>query len=363
MQETNGPQARDAFARRPQRQQRATRRGWPGPNEWMGQSCAKSASSAECERTLNQPFETVKMIRKSHRYLECRRYANYMFHAHCRYILEHFLVKESMLKWIRAQHSGLATQLAVVVENRITRTLKSVILNTLLMCPRGTRVLLLTTKDCLPEAERILGTYSGLVSIRSLDESVRVVDQQTYSEMLKKEEFWQNLEAEKLLIFQADSLLLEPLPEHYFEFSYIGAPFAMGKYLSHRFPVYNKAGARVPDEYEVTMCGNNTLRTQLPLGYGNGGLSIRRRSAMINTCRSVPATPGEPEDLYFSKHVEVMGGKTATPADAERFSSEQTYNNSIGIHASWLYLEICQQGQMYDKHLRQLIAISRAVEG
>jgi hypothetical protein len=75
-----------------------------------------------------------------------------------------------------------------------------------------------------------------------------------YSKLLVSEEFWQSTVAEHILIFQSDARMLRPIPRQLLRYSFLGAPWPAGDLLSK---------------------GN------APFGGGNGGLSLRHRSAML----------------------------------------------------------------------------------
>lgn len=45
--------------------------------------------------------------------------------------------------------------------------------------------------------------------------------------LLKTEEFWECLPAERVLLVQKDALLIEPVPESFMSFGYVGAPFLL----------------------------------------------------------------------------------------------------------------------------------------
>lgn len=91
---------------------------------------------------------------------------------------------------------------------------------------------------------------------------------QQYSHLLLSPEFWGVLQHEHLLIFQADCVLVRPTPARYLEFDYIGA-----------------------------LCGSLTPREFVM----NGGLSLRRRSAMARAVSLMHASRRDlldrPEDV------------------------------------------------------------------
>jgi len=126
-----------------------------------------------------------------------------------------------------------------------------------------------------------------------------------YNNLLKSKNFYNNIPTETFLIFQTDSIICEE-----------------NKYLINKFLKYDYVGA--------------------PLGnvngeVGNGGLSLRKKSKMLEIIDNCPPT-GKNEDVYFSFHscVDVY---RPTTEEAKKFSIENMYSDkSFGIHKSWVYL-------------------------
>lgn|SRR3990167_1295450 len=129
-----------------------------------------------------------------------------------------------------------------------------------------------------------------------------------YNNMLTDKKFWMNLSAEKILIFQHDCKLLRHGIDRFLKFDYVGAPWKVD---------------------HIDMEG------------GNGGLSIRSRQKMIDVIEKFPfdASKHGNEDVYFCKHLPLVGGKLPNNQYATEFSVETVfYPKPIGIHAAWRYL-------------------------
>ena len=95
-----------------------------------------------------------------------------------------------------------------------------------------------------------------------------------HSEYMETIDFWGKVKGRKALIFQTDSLLLRSGIDEFLDYDYIGAPW------------------RKPKEGQWV---------------GNGGLSLRTVSKMIEICKNNPVTEQIWEDIYFMKHMKGIG--------------------------------------------------------
>jgi hypothetical protein len=169
---------------------------------------------------------------------------------------------------------------------------------------------------------KICTTISPAINIIKINKTNII--QSEYSKFLTTLHFWNLLKGEKILIYQEDSLLFKNNIDDFLEYDYIGAPFPKN-------------------------C-NDT-----PNSVGNGGLSIRSKSKMIEIIKnySVENTifnsstinymnlvnlTYPPEDIYFSKNMqENRIGIVADWDTAYNFSSECIFNpNSFGGHKFWI---------------------------
>lgn len=88
-----------------------------------------------------------------------------------------------------------------------------------------------------------------------------------YNQYMLNPDFYQSLNAKKVLIFQTDSLMLKGGIDQFMKYDYAGAPW----------PWLNKAG--------------------------NGGFSLRTVDVMLEACLKITSAVSENEDLYFSDFV------------------------------------------------------------
>jgi hypothetical protein len=134
----------------------------------------------------------------------------------------------------------------------------------------------------------------GLSSITKLE----------YSELMKTSQFWKQINGEKVLIFQSDSILLRSGIDEFLEYDYIGAPW------------------RKPKENKMV---------------GNGGLSLRTVSKMIEICDNYKDEELMWEDIYFVKYLDKG---LADIEAANKFSMEDVYSpNPLGVHLPIKHIE------------------------
>ena len=119
-----------------------------------------------------------------------------------------------------------------------------------------------------------------------------------HSEYMESVDFWGKVKGKKALIFQTDSLLLRGGIDEFLGYDYVGSPW------------------RKPKENQWV---------------GNGGLSMRTVSKMIEICENNPVTEQIWEDIYFMKHMKGVG--VADIETAMRFGMEDVFSpNPLGVH-------------------------------
>jgi len=161
-------------------------------------------------------------------------------------------------------------------------------------------------------------------NIKVIKHNVNNMTQTEYSKFLTTMEFWNLLKGEKILIYQEDSIIFKNNIHEFLEYDFIGAPFLKNS-------------------------------DDTPNSVGNGGLSLRSKSKMIEIIQKISPTDYSynnstieymkfvnlefpPEDVYFSKCMqEKLIGIVADWDTAHNFSSESVFNpNSLGGHKFWI---------------------------
>lgn len=118
-----------------------------------------------------------------------------------------------------------------------------------------------------------------------------------YSKLLMSRKFWEQFETEHILIFQHDSRLLRTGIEEFLKYDYIGASWNFEPYV------------------------------------GNGGLSLRKKSAMLKVIDNYDDHKFLPEDMYFGYGCLALGLNIAPVDIADKFSIETKFIlGSMGYH-------------------------------
>jgi hypothetical protein len=168
----------------------------------------------------------------------------------------------------------------------------------------------------------ICSKISKNITIIKLD--VDNMTQSEYSKFLTTLDFWNLIKGEKILIYQEDTIIFRNNIHDFLDYDFVGAPF--------------------------TKNSNDT-----PNSVGNGGLSLRSKSKMIEVIKRFSPTECSynsstleymklvglefpPEDVFFSKCMqENFIGIVADWDTAFNFSSESVFNeNSFGGHKFWI---------------------------
>jgi RNA recognition motif-containing protein len=132
-----------------------------------------------------------------------------------------------------------------------------------------------------------------------------------YSNLLtSKTVVYDNIDTETFLIFQTDTIIIKKNKElinEFLQYDYVGAP--------------------------LLAYGN------IPASVGNGGLSLRKKSKMLEIMENEDIERrNEQEDYFFSTPLKVFLYKPSI-IEAARFSIENYFlcNNPFGCHKPWVY--------------------------
>lgn len=145
-----------------------------------------------------------------------------------------------------------------------------------------------------------------------------------YNAMLMSPKMYSYIPTETFLIFQTDTLLSDIHYNKIYDFidyDYVGAPW----------------------------------QPHMNIGdVGNGGLSLRKKSKMLEVIAKNPPSPMKNEDIYFSNNSFL---KKPSATDAKLFSVETVFSPvSFGVHKPWLYLPRYQI-QEIAKHIPRIFEL------
>jgi hypothetical protein len=138
-----------------------------------------------------------------------------------------------------------------------------------------------------------------------------------YNVLLTTKAFWEIFKADRVLIFQHDSRLLRTGIEQFYEFDYVGAPWK-----------FQSTG-------------------------GNGGLSLRNPKTMskILTFYSWNYNHHGNEDVFFSNHINLVGGNLGNHYICSEFSCETIFKlGTLGCHAIEKYLNHSEVEQILNQY-------------
>jgi hypothetical protein len=148
-----------------------------------------------------------------------------------------------------------------------------------------------------------------------------------YNNLLVDPLFYNNIPTETFLIFQTDTVICDNFNntvDDYLDYDYVGAPWP-----------WSEQG-------------------------GNGGLSLRKKSKMLEIIKKCPYDGVMPEDVYFSSSC--IKTKFPDKSHSKFFSNEQIYTSySFGTHKPWNHLQKTELDQKITKchPLQKLIELNR----
>lgn len=195
---------------------------------------------------------------------------------------------------------------AVIVDCR-NISLFQVITEHLYFLPKDTKLYVFSSEN-QRHLQELLNCEFHVVDINSISD---------YNRLLTSKSFWEKIEEENILIFQEDSRLLRKGIEEFYQWDYVGASWNFAPYV------------------------------------GNGGLSFRHKSAMIEICEAISWTGELNEDIYFSYGCQMLNLKLAPVGVANKFSVETQFHlGAMGYHAieKWLTEEQCKKIKKQYEH-------------
>jgi len=135
-----------------------------------------------------------------------------------------------------------------------------------------------------------------------------------HNELMCTHWLWSRAAAERVLIFQTDSLICRDGVDAFQKWDYIGAPW------------------RTTDLW----CVGKPWLTGVG---GNGGFSLRSRARTLRCLDAAGYVRGQCEDVFYAEHMPKVGGALAPRADGLRFSVESVYApRPFGLHAAYKWI-------------------------
>ena len=139
-----------------------------------------------------------------------------------------------------------------------------------------------------------------------------------YSALMVRPDFIRQIPTEVFLVFQTDTMISSLYKDYIYKFikyDYVGAPWHNGrKYGWHNWSV------------------------------GNGGLSLRRKSKMLEIALKAKYPAPYGEDMFFSFAMGVVDVYKPSFEEAREFSIETVYSpRAFGVHKSWNYTYVSEE--------------------
>jgi hypothetical protein len=125
-----------------------------------------------------------------------------------------------------------------------------------------------------------------------------------YNHLLKTERFWQIFKEDYILTLETDSYLRRPISESIYKYDYVASKWPW-----------------LPDQP------------------GGGGLSLRKRSAMLHICEMFPPEMDPMQDSFASYGVSRLKLKSPSMEESEHYFCEADITDlAIGTHQWWTFV-------------------------
>lgn len=212
-------------------------------------------------------------------------------------------------------------QTAIIIEPRNHKALHFVLKNALECLPTNWNIVLFhgnkNYEYVLPIITDLNDNYENRIKIVGLN--VDNLDGYTYSELfVYRSDIYNHIQSEHFLVFQTDSMFFKKnmyLLSNYLKYDYVGAPWRKTYYTPT-----NKCNF-----------------------IGNGGLSLRRKSKMLEIIEKHPYETMKNyydfvmyEDLYFSHYYDDVEVYKPSYEEAKEFCVDEVFNKlTMACHKPW----------------------------
>lgn len=289
-------------------------------------------------------------------------YRRSAFEAHANFALYRYLNP----LWQALSRDGICSnlqasgeRLVLVLDGRPSPLLRFCVLNSLTMTGFKYRCNVYTHSPSVSDMRSLFADIADFVEVVDLAAfGVEKLTRGAYNNLLKMSQFWAAVPASSVLLTQVDALLIEPLPDEFFRYDYIGAPWSPDRVFSVSFPVYAHGELGKYNEVWQNVVMNANFK--LPVRVGNGGHSIRSVRYMIAISAAGGSEENEAEDIFCARSTQSYPGCFPSALEAKRFACETSYSFAYGSHASHLYLEACYQSEIYERHIKHLAGLYSA---
>lgn len=206
----------------------------------------------------------------------------------------------------------------MIVERRCHPNLEFCIKNAVYFA-RGFSLYIFCSYANLEFVKTICGNQKDSVHIIPVFETIGTPEEgkEVYNKLLCDKEFWNLIQADVCLTIETDSYLRAPLPESIFEYDYVASKWPWSR-----------------DEP------------------GGGGLSIRKRSMMLDICERTEGPVDIMQDSFVSNGVVAYRYTYPTWEQSQEYFSEGGYfPRACGVHQWWTFI-----GQLDSATLQTMVA-------
>ena len=205
---------------------------------------------------------------------------------------------------------------SLLVETRELDYMEFVIKNTIQKLGNDWGHIIYCHQNNYNQIKSICDDISSEIEIRLLKEEL---NRNSYNDLLLNIEFWNEIDCEKVLVYQTDTFIFKNFDDKFLEYDYLGSPWGPSE---HSKFIQSKMGVEVLS--------------------GNGGLSLRNVNLMKEILLNNKLIKNYNddcdnlyEDLFFSYHCILLNRISLDTA--KRFAFESIYvDNTFGCHQPWL---------------------------
>ena len=237
---------------------------------------------------------------------------------------------------------------SLIVETRVLPHTEFVIKNTIQKLGDGWGHIIYCHVNNYNQIRSICDAISSEIEIRLLEKELT---RNSYNTLLLDINFWNQINCEKVLVYQTDTFISKKFDRSFLDYDYAGGYWGTG----HSFLIEKNYG-----EKEILI--------------GNGGLSLRcvnKTKQILKNKKPVEnKEPNQnldliPEDLFFSMEFKKNEFKFPLPQKSIEFSSEFEFTpDSFGFHQPWKFfrkgkdLKINLEKLFFEKNKKRIIFIN-----
>ena len=195
---------------------------------------------------------------------------------------------------------GKEKGLVIIVERRIHENLQFVLHNAATAAPDW-RIIIICSDINKKYCELIAESKAIVIDVFKGNPS-RNQGRKEVDWLLKNSKFYESFSSENLLFMEVDSYLRKNIPDSLMNYDFVGSPFSWDK---------DNMG---------------------------GGLTFRKRNAMIDICKRFNAPDNFTQDVFISKGIQKLNYKMPSYFEAIQYFTESTiFEEPVGVHQWWTF--------------------------